>query len=631
MPEPSRVLRWIAIGLLLLVLVAVGLYAATNTIIGSDLWWAMATGRYITEHHEVPHQDIYSYTHAGAPWFNQEWLTQLLFFHTYRLFGGDAVAYLKIGIVLTLFLIAAWIGWRRSRSLFWTVVATFAGALVCRTYLDVRPQLFTFLGTLVVMALTEAYRRGARPWVLAFLPLTLLLWVNLHFGFIFGLGILGLIVGCECVKSLLRFKSGLESKRLRWLIAAALASVLVCLLNPQHVHAFTFPFTIMEPNTPWKMISEWLPTRLFVDEAFNPSLFGFTFVGGIAAFLLAVFLSPRRIDLTDLAITVLTAIMALEARRFVPLYTLVSTPFVATCLAIVAESATPQRLRARELSTPLRAIPAAVLALAGIASIGWTYVSKVRPIFAVGLFEGMIHAQFFPKDAVEFLRVNPMPGRLYNLYNWGGYLEYWLPERPVFIDGRAHTVYPSSFYLDNLDVHFTSPRWESILDRYEVSLVLWPKGGGDYGYLLNALQRSPNWKPVYSDTFSVVFAHVVRGREWVEKAATAALAYPESPTGQLAFYDALLSANQFDRALAALKSLIERYPDMRLRLDGYRPNVVNVARRSNDPRSWFEAGLLCDGLGDVDHAIEYYEKSLERGGQQPFAPFARRRLEELRK
>jgi len=68
--------------------------------------------------------------------------------------------------------------------------------------------------------------------------------------------------------------------------------------------------------------------------------------------------------------------------------------------------------------------------------------------YADGLFEGMVREWVFPRGAVEFLERNPLPGRLFHVYAWGGYLLYRLPDRPVFIDGRAHTVYPAEFFRE---------------------------------------------------------------------------------------------------------------------------------------------------------------------------------------
>jgi hypothetical protein len=43
----------------------------------------------------------------------------------------------------------------------------------------------------------------------------------------------------------------------------------------------------------------------------------------------------------------------------------------------------------------------------------------------------------FPVDAVNFLRKHPVGGPLYNSFNLGGFLIFYMPQYPVAIDGRT--------------------------------------------------------------------------------------------------------------------------------------------------------------------------------------------------
>jgi hypothetical protein len=521
MTGPSRMLRRFSESLLIALIVGCGLYAGSGSMYGADTWWQLAAGKYITKHREIPQQDVFSYTFDGAPWFNQEWLTQVLFFQIFRVFGPDALAIFKIAVVLAIFLLAAWIAWRRSGSLLFTAFAVGMGAPVCFAYLDIRPQLFTFLGTLVVIAVTDEYRRGCRPWVLVMLPLTLLLWVNLHFGFIFGLCAVGLITACEIAKSLFRFRNSLDARCTRLLVAATAASAIACFVTPSPFRAFAFPFSVLDSENVWRTVSEWIPPHLFVEAPLNPALFGYMLALTALAAVAVLAVEIRKIDLSDLGLVVVTAAMALQARRFVPLFTLVSIPFLAACLATLANRLPARRREWLALGSPRSAAPTILLALGCLAALGWTFAVSVKPVFADGLWSGMTYAKLFPKDAVEFLRVRTLPARIYNVYNWGGYLQYWLPERKVFIDGRANTVYSNAFYIEYIRIHQAGPHWETLLRRRKVSLVLWPNAprSKSSAPLLLALQGSPNWKLVYGDALAVVFAHVVRGREWIENPA----------------------------------------------------------------------------------------------------------------
>jgi len=67
------------------------------------------------------------------------------------------------------------------------------------------------------------------------------------------------------------------------------------------------------------------------------------------------------------------------------------------------------------------------------------------------------------------------PGRLFNSYNWGGYLLWELPEYPVFIDGRTD-LYNDELINEWLQVMRGEPGWQEALDRWQVRLVLLEPG-----------------------------------------------------------------------------------------------------------------------------------------------------------
>src|SRR5437016_13925025 len=57
---------WRLVVLLVLATLAIlALDAAAQDVTGEDLWWHLATGRYILEHGEIPTRDVFSFTYAG--------------------------------------------------------------------------------------------------------------------------------------------------------------------------------------------------------------------------------------------------------------------------------------------------------------------------------------------------------------------------------------------------------------------------------------------------------------------------------------------------------------------------------------------------------------------------------------
>jgi hypothetical protein len=356
--------RRLAAALLVGTLVAYAVDAALEQVTASvDLWWHLASGRWIVTHREVPRVDVFSFTCADCRWFNPEWLSQVLYFTLYRTGGGTALAVCKLVVAPAAILLAAWLGWRRSGSLGLSAGAGIVAAILCRPFLDIRPDLFLYPTTVTVMVVLDAYRAGARPAVLGLLPVILLMWVNLHGSFAYGLGLVGLFALAELAKATFSLPDApMSVARARWLIVAAAGSTLATLVNPEHVRALTFPFLILDPHLDlWRSgILEWTPPVLFASGDFNPSLLGWFLLGEAAVIVAMLVMAPRRLDLADTSLVVVTALMVLRARRFVPLLALVSVPFLARNLAVLQSQVLPRRAadpaRRRRLGEALAAV-----------------------------------------------------------------------------------------------------------------------------------------------------------------------------------------------------------------------------------------------------------------------------------
>jgi hypothetical protein len=75
----------------------------------------------------------------------------------------------------------------------------------------------------------------------------------------------------------------------------------------------------------------------------------------------------------------------------------------------------------------------------------------------------------YPTEALDALRAGN--GVLLNEYDWGGYLIFNLPERPVFIDGR-YVPYLDGVLNDYRALVALRPGWRELLDKYRVSELL---------------------------------------------------------------------------------------------------------------------------------------------------------------
>jgi len=114
-------------------------------------------------------------------------------------------------------------------------------------------------------------------------------------------------------------------------------------------------------------------------------------------------------------------------------------------------------------------------------------------------------AAFFPVDAVEFLKSHPQPGRIFNAYEAGGYLEWNLPQVPVFVDSRNDIFEYKGVLRDYLAITDVLNSQE-LLDRYGVTYVLFPKGTP----LAYFLASNGRWERLYEGSNSIIFRRAPR-------------------------------------------------------------------------------------------------------------------------
>ena len=110
-------------------------------------------------------------------------------------------------------------------------------------------------------------------------------------------------------------------------------------------------------------------------------------------------------------------------------------------------------------------------------------------------------AKSMPVGSVEYIdRMRP-PGRLFNSYNWGGYLAWTLyPAYPVYIDGRTD-LYGDAFLRRYLRIVGGQEGSQAALDQDGIRLVLIETGSP----LAAALRRAPDWRLSYADSLASVF------------------------------------------------------------------------------------------------------------------------------
>src|SRR5579875_100675 len=207
-----------------------------------DMWWQLKTGQVIWKNHRIPTTDLFSYTTHHHPWVPHEWLSQVLIYGAYRLGGYSGLMAWLCVFASTLaiggYLLCSQYAGNSKVGFLGGVVVWFFSTMV----LAVRPQVIGYLlleAELLLLCL--GHTRSPR-WFYG-LPLLLMIWVNCHASFFFGLIVLGVFVGC----SFLKFEVGSlvaegwkGAQRKALAIAAGLSAAAV-FVNPVGVRQVLYP------------------------------------------------------------------------------------------------------------------------------------------------------------------------------------------------------------------------------------------------------------------------------------------------------------------------------------------------------------------------------------------------------
>jgi Flp pilus assembly protein TadD len=490
-----------------LAVVVYAFLAGFHTMDDPDMWWQMATGRYLLTTGQIARTEIFSYTAPGAPWIYP--VGSGVIFHALYQAGGFRLLSLlsaAAAVAITATLIR-----RGGLVRYWT--AALAVPLIA-TSTEVRANLFTMVMAacfLEILWPVDVERESAeRKWW--FLPPLMVCWVNLHPGFIYGLAM---------VAAFLAWRAVWDHRNVRPLLLPAAATVAATLVNPWGWGIYRGLMAQGEAMPVHRaFIVEWarMPVSwAVVRESFrwrdpHAGFWWLIFLCSAAA-VVGLLRRPAGMGpsipqrLLGPLILAVSAVAALTFYRFQGLFAIAAVVIAPDLLA---------GLRLPEQITLPRWTPAVSFALL-IAFVSWRgrdlitneyyFAEPSSQVFGAGL------APWPPERAARFIEEYHLPREIYHSYGIGGYLVWRLASGalpyPVFIDGRA-LPYGEPLFLSQqklMVAPLDSPDWQEVIDKWKIRTFLVPTDRFmGYGTLpLRKACESPLLHLVYLDETAAVF------------------------------------------------------------------------------------------------------------------------------
>ncbi len=462
-----------------------------------DLALHLSMGRYILTQRTIPLQDVFSHTLSGQPAAQHKWLSQLIFAAVERFFSLNGIVVLCALVIATTFWLVFIQTRRESRSIFPVVLVVFLTLMTSTVHWLMRPHVFTFLFlALWLMLLSQMVKGRIHLWWI--FPGSMLLWVNLHGGFIAGLvtwALYGLGIGWDMIW---RRCSVLPSRFWRYYLLSGVTAGFMTLLNPSGFGLWRMLVTHL--GNPYLAAI----TLEFQSPNFHQAaLWPFLLMIGLLVMVLG--LTNRRFKSAQLFTTTAWLLMGLYSARNIPLFAIVSAPLLVQGLDELF-SAAAQR---SALFNRLKQMDGRILAVdQQLKGIVWPVLCLLVVVVGLSLgfrfdISGQAYAfdpDVFPVAAIDWLEQNPPEGEMFNSFTWGGYLQYRLwPDKQVFIDSNSD-FYGEVFVRQYMQVIALEEGWEGVLDQYHVTWAILPLhlNTGD------SMQSELGWEIIYKDQTAVI-------------------------------------------------------------------------------------------------------------------------------
>jgi hypothetical protein len=486
------------IGTMVLLFASAAIFEAKNvsslsSLSNGDIWWHLRAGTWILQNHGVPHQGLFSQS-SQLPWAASSWGYDLLLAFAFRILGLRSIPVLlmafKTAFAVVTFLLA---GGLRGR--FWTAVALSAAAQYILANVQPSPTYWSMLFFAVELLLLNDNRGTGKVRPLFWLPPLFLLWANLDLQFVYGILVLLLFLTTSFLQDL-RPRSGGELRQQKRAALSPPASGMVATLCA--IATIATPYS-------YHLYGVFFASATSAANRYIPDLhaMGFRQSQDYALMLLTMgaFLAlglRRSRDPFQITLMIAGALLAFHAQR---------NAWIAALAAIAVIGEAKIGEASRDTNGAADAAPTGgwnrqVLVAAGL-SIAILFFAAA---FAIPRSQDALLAkvaQTYPVAACNYIREHhlgdQLPQPLFNDYQWGGFLTWYLPEYPVAIDSRIG-LYEDDFMVQYFKAMNADVPYQSYPAMANAGTLLLQRNS----LMGEALRTLPAFRVAYSDNVAVV-------------------------------------------------------------------------------------------------------------------------------
>jgi len=501
---------FVSFGLLGVFLVLVFLASSYKISGDDDLFWHLATGRYVVENKVVPDKDVFGHVTAGQEWIPFEWGWDVLSYGLYNIGGYNAILVFRSLAFCFIFFLLYMLLRKFKVNSFLSIAMLLLLLTAIMDRLSPRPHIITYIFFVVLLYILLSYKyldREKYSKRLYYIPLIFLIWANSHMGVLAG----GLILFIYTISETIIYLKpsaystaeikALNKTELRnlWIISAV--SALMLLVNPHGFSTFAYAYS----HTKMKMlesVNEWQsPLSSKMDFGFIITLYKIFLFSGI----IVLYYAFKKKDIYFALMFIGFAIYSVRAIRFTVDYEMIMTFFIIVSLNYILSAIRDVKFRNFLNGNILK----------GALGIFIIYVISQVPSNAIyeklqyyRVYGWGINSDFIPVQMFDFIRENKISGTPYNHFGTGGYMVWNFPGERNFIDSRNLN---DEIFNEYNSIMVMQPGFEKKLEERGVDYIVYLdpdliRRPNDLKRLVTSyFSTNKNWKLVFWDDKSMLF------------------------------------------------------------------------------------------------------------------------------
>jgi hypothetical protein len=454
-------------------------FCVPRSMADSDIWWHLRDAQLQLSSHSFLTHDLFSFTAAGSPWMDHEWLAELPFYAAFHLIGINGIYFTTLLTIEVIFIGLFYLTYSQSKSIAASSIATILG--ICLSTVSFGPRTLLYGWVLLVVELLILARSQRHPKIVWALPAVFAIWVNTHGSWLIGIVVFAIFIAANsftvskgCIEN--RAASAPQIKRL---LVCWFASVAALFLNPYGWRLVSYPFDLaFRQKLNVANVEEWKSLDFHTPR-------GRIMFLCLALLFLFQLMRSRKWGLFELGLTAMGLYAGFTYSRFLFLIAILVMPALARSMA-------PPALAPRRGLSPLIAGALAFLLTCCI-------VGRVRH---PGPDVTQNDARF-PNKALPYLAHFQPKGRVFNEFLWGGFLVWNDPQIPVFIDSRVDIFEYNGTLRDYLDIIRPKSSIE-LFNKYDIQYVLFEKDAP----LTYWLKTTHEWKVDYEDETTTLLERI---------------------------------------------------------------------------------------------------------------------------